>query len=330
MIRIFLISRAATSESNQQIAKGELCLYRERFVKGSLLLCAVLWVVSSGELGALQGTETPRFVWDCQDAPGPETTRVALLPAYRIVAYYGNPLSARMGILGELPPDRMLARLHEQALAFAEVDTIPVWPALQLVAVVAQRSPGRDGLYRARMPDSLIEKVALWAERCGYLLILDVQIGHSSVADEVRTLVPFLRRPYVHLALDPEFAMKGGQVPGRVIGSLDAADVNVAIELLAELVEANKLPPKILIVHCFEARMLTNPHRLRLDPNVQIAINMDGFGSQALKRNSYKICVHDRNASFAGIKLFYKQDTGLMTPAQVLALNPVPHVVIYQ
>ncbi|MEO5902929.1 MAG: hypothetical protein ABIQ55_02840, partial [Gemmatimonadaceae bacterium] len=30
----------------------------------------------------------------------------SILPGKRIVAYYGNPLSKKMGILGELPPDQ--------------------------------------------------------------------------------------------------------------------------------------------------------------------------------------------------------------------------------
>ena len=119
-------------------------------------------------------------------------------------------------------------------------------------------------------------------------------------------------------------------MPGRVVGTLDAAEVNVAIAMLADLVIEKDLPPKVLIVHSFKARMLTNLHLVQSVPQVQVVVNMDGFGSQALKRNSYRVCVRNRPVAFAGIKLFYKQDTGLMSPEQVLALDPVPHVVIYQ
>ena len=148
----------------------------------------------------------------------------ALLPAHRIVAYYGNPLSKRMGIMGALPPDKMLSRLAEQAAEYQRADTlVTVLPALELIATVAQASAGRDGMYRARIRDSVIESVARLAEEKGYLLFLDVQIGRSSLDKEVAGLVPFLRRPNVHLAIDPEFDMPKAGVPGKAIGTTDAA-----------------------------------------------------------------------------------------------------------
>jgi hypothetical protein len=257
--------------------------------------------------------------------------QTALLPRHRIVAFYGNPLSARMGILGALEPTEMMWRLAEQADAYARADsTHPVLPALQLVTVVAQHSPGTDRLYRARMPDSLVERVAGWAESRGWLLFLDVQIGRSTVYTEVKRLLPFLSRPYVHLAIDPEFAMRSDQVPGRVIGSLDAADINEAVELLAGVVEEKSLPPKILVVHRFTTRMLTGVERIRLDPRVQIVIDMDGFGRPGLKRDSYRYCVALEPVQFAGFKLFYQQDRPLMAVTDVLALKPVPLFVLYQ
>jgi hypothetical protein len=113
-------------------------------------------------------------------------------------------------------------------------------------------------------------------------------------------------------------------------GTLDAADVNAVIELLADLVETQALPPKILIVHRFTQQMLTNHERIRLDPRVQVVINMDGFGSPRLKRDSYRSFVATQPVQFTGFKLFYQLDTPLMSPSDVLALEPVPIVVIYQ
>jgi len=110
----------------------------------------------------------------------------SLLPGCRIVAYYGNPMSRRMGILGEIQSDSMLARLAKQAAAYAAVDSArPVLPALELIATVAQASPGRSGQYRARMPDTLIERVMSWAEAHHYLVILDIQTGRSTMAAEM-------------------------------------------------------------------------------------------------------------------------------------------------
>jgi hypothetical protein len=157
----------------------------------------------------------------------------ALLPANRIIAYYGNPLAPVLGRLGEPPPDQMIARLRKTVAYYAEADpSRPIKPALELITPLAQGSPGDDGLYRARMTPDLIEQVAGWAADNDLLLILDVQVGRSTVADEVAPLLPYLKRPNTHLALDPEFAMGPNQVPGDAIGTLDASDVNTAIHTL--------------------------------------------------------------------------------------------------
>ena len=255
----------------------------------------------------------------------------SLFPGCRVVAYYGNPFSKRMGILGEINPDSMLDRLQRQADAYVRADsTTPVLPALELIVTVAQGSAGRDGMYRARMPDSVIDKVASWAERRGYLLILDVQVGRSSVRSEIAPLIKYLQRPTVHLALDPEFAMSPTRVPGHVIGTLDASQVNVAADTLAALVTQYQLPPKMLIVHRFTRPMLTNHERIHLDPRVQMVIDMDGFGAPTLKRSSYLHYIFDHPVQFAGFKVFYKNDKPMLTPEQVLRLKPIPVFIMYQ
>jgi len=255
----------------------------------------------------------------------------SLFPGCRVVAYYGNPMSRRMGILGEIKPDSMLARLAKQAAAYAAVDsTRPVLPALELIATVAQAGPGRSGLYRARMPDTLIERVMGWAEQHRYLVILDIQTGRSTMAAEMVPLMKYLARPYVHLALDPEFSIGTKKIPGKVIGRIDAADVNAVSSVLANLVDSLRIPPKVLIVHRFTRPMLSNHEKIRLDPRVQIVIDMDGFGAPHLKYGSYKAYVHDRPVQFAGFKVFYKNDKPMLTPQQVLELDPVPLFIMYQ
>src|SRR5213079_525321 len=234
----------------------------------------------------------------------------SILPAKRIVAFYGNPLSRRMGILAEKPVDSMLARLDREVAAWAAADTAtPVQPALHLIAVVAQGTPGRDGKYRQRADTGLIERVYGWAHSHGALLFLDVQLGRSSLEDELPRLLPFLRRPDVHLGLDPEFAMGEKGTPGTRIGSLDARDVNKAIDVLADLVTTDSLPPKVLVVHRFTRDMLTHYDRIRIDPRVQIVINMDGWGPPWMKRESYRRYVARYPVEFTGFKLFYRNDT---------------------
>jgi hypothetical protein len=269
----------------------------------------------------------------------------SILPARRIVAFYGNPLSKRMGILGELPPDKMLARFDKEIAEWQKADpSTPVEPALHLIAVVAQGSPGRDGKYRLRMADTLVEKVASWAATRNALLFLDVQVGQSTVQQEVPRLIPFLKRPNVMLGLDPEFSMKPRMdrkqhamvtdKPGTRIGTMSSDDVNYAIGLLADLVKQNNLPPKVLVVHRFTHNMLTGAPKIRLDPRVQVVINMDGWGQPWLKYDSYRAYVESQPVQFTGFKLFYHNDTKLgdpiLTPAEVLLLNPKPHYIQYQ
>lgn len=259
----------------------------------------------------------------------------AILPAKRIVAFYGNPLSKRMGILGELPPEQMLAKLDQEVAAWNAADsTTPVQPALHLVAVVASDQPGPSGKYRTRMDSALIEKVYGWARSRGALLFLDLQVGQGTLQEEIPRLAKFLKRPDVHLGIDPEFSMKNGHVPGKRIGTFDAEDVNYASSFLQELVTAENIPPKVLVVHRFTRDMLTGYNRIKLDPRVQIVINMDGWGPPHLKRESYRAYVYKYPVEYTGFKLFYKNDTKkghkLMSPQAVLSLNPKPVYIQYQ
>ena len=259
----------------------------------------------------------------------------SILPANRIVAFYGNPLSRRMGILGAKPVDSMLALLDREVAKWEKADsTMPVLPALHLIVSVAQGTPGKDGKYRQRADTGLIEKVYGWAQSRHALLFLDVQLGRSTLAEELPRLVPFLRRPDVHLGLDPEFAMGEKGIPGHRIGTLDAKDVNEAADLLASLVTHDSLPPKVLVVHRFTRDMLTNYDKIRLDPRVQIVIDMDGWGPPWMKRESYRRYVAKYPVEYTGFKLFFHNDTKagdpMMTPRQVLALFPRPVYIQYQ
>ena len=270
-------------------------------------------------------------IWPAAPTPLPGS----ILPSRRIVAFYGNPLSRRMGILGLQPIDSMLDRLERVTAEWSAADSAtPAQPALHLIAVVAQSSPGRDGKYRQRADSALIERVYGWARSRNALLFLDVQLGRSTLQAELPRLVPFLRRPDVHLGLDPEFAMGDSGTPGARIGKLDAADVNEAVELLADLVTIDSLPPKVLVVHRFTRDMLRHSDRIRIDPRVQIVVDMDGWGPPAWKRESYRRYVTRYPVEYTGFKLFYRNDTKagnrLMTPAQVLALFPRPLYIQYQ
>lgn len=279
---------------------------------------------------ALEGKPTP--VWPVN---GPAPLPGSILPGKRIIAYYGNPLSKRMGVLGEYPKDEMLAKLATEVAAWKRADpATPVQPALHLIAVVAQGDSGRDGKFRLRMTDSLIERTYRWAKEKNAILFLDVQVAKSTIQDELPRLDAFLKRPDVHFGMDPEFSMKDGSKPGKKIGTYDAVDINWAIDHLAKLVTDNNLPPKVLVVHRFTQRMLTNADKIKLDPRVQVVIHMDGWGPPSLKRDSYAAYVYAEPVQYTGFKIFYKNDIRkggpVMTPMQLLGLTPKPLYIQYQ
>jgi len=256
----------------------------------------------------------------------------AILPFKRVVAYYGNFYSKGMGILGKLPPDSMLARLQEEVKKWEKADSLtPVQPAIHYITVTAQANGGKDKKYRLRMPFNQIDKALELAKKINAIVFLDVQVGHSSVESEIPLLEKYLSMPNVHLGIDPEFAMHGEKVPSSVIGTMDATDINYVSGYLAELVKKYNLPPKILIIHRFTTGMLTNYKQILKHPEVQLVVNMDGFGIPAKKINSYKLAVVNQPIQFAGFKLFYKQDQpNMMQPSEVLKLYPKPVYIQYQ
>ncbi|MFZ2149615.1 MAG: hypothetical protein WAV15_00425 [Minisyncoccia bacterium] len=260
----------------------------------------------------------------------------AILPFHRIIAYYGNLYSTKMGVLGQYPEAEMFSRLNAEVKKWELADpATPVIPALHYIAVVAQGSAGTDGKYRARMPSSEIDKVLAMAAKINAIVFLDIQVGFSTVATEVPIFEKYLKMPNVHLGLDPEFSMKGTMRPGKVVGTMDATDINFATNYLAKLVRENNLPPKILIVHRYTKKMVTNYKQIKPLPEVQIIMHMDGWGGQAKKIGTYKNFIYPEPVQFTGFKLFYKNDvfdpgTTLMTPETLLKLNPRPIYIQYQ
>jgi hypothetical protein len=281
--------------------------------------------------------EDPAFAKSCgwpvtcaEPLPG------VILPAKRIVAYYGNPLSKRMGALGEYPKDDMLRRLNDEVQRWEKADPgKPVQPALHLIAVVAQGEPGKAGKYRMVMPDEVVNRVYGWAKEAKAVMFIDIQTGH----DDIRTILPrfewLLKNPDVHLGIDPEFNLISSKVvPGKKIGTYDAADINYVSEYLAGLVKTYNLPPKVLTVHRFTRKGVSNADKIVLRPEVQVVMHMDGWGAPWLKRDSYKDYIVREPVQYTGFKLFYHNDTKkgdpLLTPQEVLRLNPQPVYIQYQ
>lgn len=278
-------------------------------------------------------TTSPRPLWPVK-AVYPNTG--ALLPFNRIVAYYGNFLSTGMGVLGQYPEDVMLAKLASTTDMWRHADpSTPVIPAIHLIVVTAQAGAGADGMYRARMSDGLVERALALAGQIHGIVFLDFQVGLSTVQKELPQYEKYLAMPNVHVGIDPEFSMKSGARPGREIGTFDASDINWVGNYLAGIVKANNLPPKILVVHRFTHDMVTHYKRILPLPEVQIVMDMDGWGSRAKKLTTYTWIVAAEPVQFTGFKLFYKNDllppsTGMYTPAEILKLTPAPIYIQYQ
>lgn len=260
----------------------------------------------------------------------------AILPFKRIVAYYGNLYSKNMGALGEYPPKEMWRMLKEEVAAWQAADPeTPVIPAIHYIATVAQAGPMKDNTYKMRMPEHQIDSALAIAKMEDALLFLDVQVGLSSVEREIPGLEKYLKMPHVHLGIDPEFSMKDGSKPGKRIGTYDAEDINWCTEYLAQLVRDNNLPPKILIVHRFTQGMVTNYKNIKIRPEVQIVMDMDGWGAPELKYSTYERYIRKEPVQFTGFKLFYKNDlkrppNRLLTPQDVMKLKPRPIYIQYQ
>lgn len=255
----------------------------------------------------------------------------SLLPKYRLLLFYGFPGNVDMGILGEYDKDRLLELLRETAAEYEAADpSRPVKIAFEVIASVAQPEAQSDGSFLLDAPASLLDEYTAFAEANDMLVFFDVQIGRRTVETEVEGLRPWLEKPYVHLALDPEFSMREGQIPSKDIGQVDGADVTWTQNYLVKLSQEMTLPPKVLIVHQFQHSMIENKDVIAPVAGVQLVIDMDGWGPPDLKRSTYAAVISQEPIEFNGIKLFYKQDDPLMTPSEVLELDPVPDLIIYQ
>lgn len=252
-----------------------------------------------------------------------------LFPAYRVVAYYGNPAATELGVLGIGKPSHAVAKLIRQARAYAR-KTRPVLPALELIATLATSSGGQSAKHRLRQPAAVIDRYLRAARAAKGLLLLDIQPGASDFLTEAKALRRWLEEPDVGLALDPEWRMRPGQIPGTVIGSVSADEINRTSRWLSALTLQLDLPEKLFLVHQFTDGMILGRNRLQTRRGLAMVLNVDGFGGRQIKQAKYLGFADDRRFG-RGLKLFYREDQPeLMTPGQVMALQPRPDVIVYE
>jgi hypothetical protein len=306
---------------------------RRRLVAAGVVLAVLIGIAAAA--GAFSRGEGPASGADRRagSQPAPEPVELprggrTVLPDRRVVAYYGAPQTPELGALGIGTPDQAARKLERQARPYARPRR-PVLPALELITVIANADAGDDGMYRSRQPNAIIRRYLRAARRHRMLLVLDIQPGRSDFFTETTRLERWLRKPDVGLALDPEWRVSEGQVPGQVIGQVGAREVNATSAWLAQLVAREQLPQKLFIVHQFTDDMVDDTQLKRRD-GLAMVLNADGFGSKAVKVAKYHAFTRAAKSFDQGLKLFYKEDAGLMSPREVLRLRPRPDVVVYE
>ena len=185
------------------------------------------------------------------------------------------------------------------------------------------------------MPFKQIDTILYLAKKAHAIVFLDIQVSLSNIHAELPLLEKYLEMPQVNIGMDPEFSMKDGTLPGKKIGTFDAADINYVSEYLAKVVDKYHLPPKILIVHRFTKKMVTNYKNIKLHKEIQLVMNMDGWGEPDLKTGTYRNFIYPEPVQFTGFKLFYKNDIKkaphhMLTPQEVLKYKPYPIYIQYQ
>ena len=245
-----------------------------------------------------------------------------------LVAYYGTANTGSLGVLGENSPDAITKRLRRAAQPFAGPHrTVQI--VYELIASVAQSSAGADGDYSAYISNADVRRYVRAAKRNHALLVLDLQPGRSSFLPQARHFRWALRKPWVGLALDPEWRMGPHDVPAHVIGHVAAAEVNTVSRFVARIVARHQLPQKLFMVHQFRTNMVRNIGNLKRRPGLAVVQHVDGFGSRRQKLATYH-AVAKPDQFHLGFKLFYDEDSNLFKPSRVMRIHPRVQFVSYQ
>jgi hypothetical protein len=258
---------------------------------------------------------------------------LTMFPGRRLVALYGNPTTSALGVLGEQGPEEAVTRAGEIAAAY-DADGTPTLLGFEIIATVASAGATADGNYSEEMTPDILRPWIDVAGAHGVYVILDLQPGRTDFLTQAKLYEEFLRLPYVGLALDPEWRLEPDQVHLRQIGSVEATEVNLVSEWLAGVVRDNNLPQKFFLLHQFRLDMIKNRELVQTHPELATVIQMDGQGPLHTKYETWNALLPGTEGSAInwGWKNFYDEDTprGGATPAEVLALDPVPVYVSYQ
>lgn len=255
-----------------------------------------------------------------------------LFPMRRLVALYGHPGDPALGALGEQDLRASVRRARKTAADYRRLSSVPVIPAFEIIATVAEGSPGPDGSYSYQSPLALLRPWIQRASAAGMYVVLDLQAGRASLLSQAEAYQPFLKLPNVGLALDPEWKLQPGQLPLRQVGSVSAGQINAVSNWLAALTARYHLPQKLLVLHQFRLSMIRNESRINTrHDDLAIVIHMDGQGTPSDKQLTWQaVTAAAPQHVFFGWKNFYTKDHPMLSPHQTMAQMPQPLMISYQ
>jgi hypothetical protein len=258
-----------------------------------------------------------------------------VFPGRTLVALYGTPGTAALGVLGEQDLPASIARAQATADAFRPLlGSAVVVPMLEIITTVASPYPGPDGAYSTEIDAETLRPWIQAAAAAGVYVVLDLQPGRSDFLAQAQRYVSLLRYANVGLALDPEWRLAPGQLPLQQIGSVGIDEVNRVVTWLADLTRERQLPQKLLVLHQFRTSMIAGRDRLDTSrPELAMVIHADGQGGQGSKQSTWQTLHQDLPAGplFWGWKNFVDEDHPMLTPAQTIAqVHPMPDLITYQ
>jgi len=272
------------------------------------------WVPTEGET-----LSTPPSHWE------------SILLNNDILAFYGHPRSKNMGILGRFSKEELNEKLGALANEYQAAGGRNVRRAFYIIFGTVW--PGGDiGI----IGESLLKEYIEFALENDMLVFIDHQIGKYTPQDSIKRMLPWLKYPNVHLALDPEWRTTK---PMAEIGTVTAAEINQVQRIMEDYIIENQISgERLLVIHQFNYRMISNREKVESNfSRVRLVHCADGFGPPNVKKAAYAFNALATNMPVKAFKLFFDfgipgagVDYPLLSPKEVLSLSPRPYIIMYQ
>ena len=272
-------------------------------------------------------SETEAMAASYQREPSPQS----ILLNNDILAFYGHPQSKNMGILGRYSKEELNEKLTTLAAEYRAAGGRNVIKAFYIIFGTVWPG-GEIGI----IPEQVLREYVEFCLENDILVFVDHQIGRFTPADSLKRMLPWLKYPNVHLALDPEWRTLK---PMEEIGTISADEINQVQRIMEDYMIENQIPvERLLVIHQFNHVMITNREKVKSNfSKVRLVHCADGFGPPQVKRSSYAFNALASNMPIKGFKLFFNfgipgagYDSPILSPKEVFELKPRPYIVMYQ